>query len=280
METAEQKKIISYQNVNIYYRLHRSTEKPDSPCLVFLHGFLSSQFCFRKMIAMLRPYFHILTIDFPPFGNSGKAPAFTYSYQNMADLIIHILDTLHIKKIWVVAHSMGGQIALRCALTYSERIENLILMAPSCYLKKASRMLDAFSALPASPKLLKAALHRIGVEGFLKKCIHDEQLITKRMIAVYTKPFLDEAIYCCLTKLIRDREGDLPSARLQTIKQPCLIIWGKQDLILPVSNSYRLLRDLPNAELCTISSAGHFLPEEAPQLICDYILTKAAKWQG
>ncbi|WP_026772383.1 alpha/beta fold hydrolase [Sediminibacillus sp. JSM 1682029] len=277
METTKQKKTIHFQNADIHYRLYQSTGKSDNPCLFLLHGFLSSQFCFRKMIPQLRRHFHILTIDLPPFGKSGKVTSFYYSYQNMADLVIYVLDALNIGKVWIGAHSMGGQIALRCAMCYPERIEKLILMAPSCYMKKASKMLNAFSAFPTSPKLLKAVLRRAGVDGILKKCMHDEKLITKRMIAVYTKPFLEYDIYPCLTKLIRDREGDLPSSSLRAIDQPCLIIWGKQDLILPVSNSYRLLRDLPNAELCTLSRAGHFLPEEAPGLICDYILAKTIR---
>ncbi|SDM13156.1 alpha/beta fold hydrolase [Sediminibacillus halophilus] len=274
MEIAKQKKIIRYQNVDIHYRVYHSTGKTDNPCLFLLHGFLSSQFCFRKMIPQLRRHFQIITLDLPPFGKSEKAKAFCYSYQNMADLAMYVLDALNIEKVWIGAHSMGGQVALRCAMHYPERIERLILMAPSCYMKKASRMLNTFSAFPPSPKLLKVALRRAGVDGILKKCMHDEQLITKRMIAVYTKPFLENDIYSCLTKLVRDREGDLPSSSLHTIAQPCLIFWGKQDLILPVSTSYRLLRDLPNAELCTISSVGHFLPEEAPALICDYMLSK------
>ncbi|SDK08313.1 alpha/beta fold hydrolase [Sediminibacillus albus] len=274
MRITNKKKYLQFQHCTVSYQIFQTNTSLDKPYIIFIHGFLSSQFSFRKMIPLLIDKFHIITIDLPPFGDSEKNRNCNFSYRWMAELIIFFMDKLAISKASIAGHSMGGQIAMVCAYYYPGRIEKLFLMAPSCYLKKASNLLGLISRLPISPYLLRKLFQKIGVKGVLEKCIYFPDLITKRMLAAYRKPFLDKNIYYCLSKMIRDREGDLNFDCLKAIKLPCVIFWGKKDQIIPISNGYQLIQHLPNAELCAITLTGHFLPEEAPEIISEYIKTK------
>nr|WP_255688748.1 alpha/beta hydrolase [Pontibacillus sp. HN14] len=239
--------------------------------MIFVHGFLSSKFCYRYMIPELLDQFDLYSFDYPPFGNSDKNDAYEFSYKNFAHIIIELMDQHHIQKASIAGHSMGGQVALICSHLFPERIEKLILMAPSTYMKKLGFWLQHASRLPIFPLLLKRYLYKRGVYHSLLDCVHDPHMINKEMIQGYMQPFFKEEIFRCLSKMIRDREGDLPARHLRDIRANCLIFWGKEDKVLPVSLGYRLVQDLPSAELEVFDRSGHLLPEEIPAVITDKI---------
>ncbi|MDC3412388.1 alpha/beta hydrolase [Aquibacillus sp. 3ASR75-11] len=273
MNTKPKKQWFLFQNTNICYQVYELSPHKHKPTLIFIHGFLSSQYSFRKLVPLLNHYFDIITLDLPPFGDSDRAKKFRYSYENMSELIIHFMDIHTIKSCYLAGHSLGGQIALMCAYHYPDRINRLFLMAPSSYMKKASIGTYVFSWLPFFPFFLKRMFYRKGVYNILQQCISDTSLITKDMITTYAKPFLDKEMFICLTKMIRDREGDLDRTFLQSIQTKTDIFWGKEDEILPAPIGYRLVQDLPNATLHTYKYAGHLLPEEVPDRISDQIIS-------
>ncbi|KGX89602.1 hypothetical protein N781_07520 [Pontibacillus halophilus JSM 076056 = DSM 19796] len=252
-----------------YEHFPSSTPKP---AIVFVHGFLSSKFCYRYMIPELTKHYEVFAFDYPPFGNSDKVRTYQFSYRNFAAIIVELLNKHSIHRAYVAGHSMGGQIALLCAHMYPERIEKLILFAPSTYIKKAGFWFHAMSYLPAFPIMLKRFLHKRGVYDSLLDCVYDAQMINKEMIKGYMQPFLKDDIFHCLAKMIRDREGDLNSDLLRKIKTDCLVFWGKEDKVLPVSLGYRLVQDLPSATLQTFEKIGHLLPEEIPQTLTEQMI--------
>lgn len=276
MEIEEQ--WLVHDGIKISYHHYYIPSSTPKPALVFVHGFLSSKFCYRFMIPELLDHFTIFTFDYPPFGNSEKVLTYNFSYKNFARIITELLDEHDIQTASIVGHSMGGQIALLSAHLYPDRIDKLILLAPSTYIKKASFFMHTVSKAPTFPYFLRRFLYRKGVYRALLDCVHDPHMVNKDMIQGYMQPFLQKDIYHCLSKMIRDREGDLPSHHLQEIKQECLVFWGKKDKVLPVSLGYKLVQDLPAASLETFEEIGHLLPEEVPlsltEKIKEFCLTK------
>lgn len=74
--------------------------------------------------------FRVIVPDQIGFGKSSKPEHFQYTFQQLAENTKAILDTLGIKKIAVLGHSMGGMLATRFALMYPETTEKLILENP------------------------------------------------------------------------------------------------------------------------------------------------------
>ncbi len=64
------------------------------------------------------------------FGKSSKPLYYQYTFQQLAINTLAILDSLQIKKISVLGHSMGGMLATRFTLMYPERVDNFILANP------------------------------------------------------------------------------------------------------------------------------------------------------
>lgn len=265
-------RVTHINGIDIYYEFYQHPSPKKT--IFFIHGFLSSCFCFRQLIPQFLDHYQIINVDMPPFGKSGKSKKYLYSYKNIASTMLALLDYLKIEKAILIGHSMGGQICLNMIHEQPERFEKSVLLAASSYLKKAHIWAIALSYLPFSNRLVKKHLIRTGgIQGNLEQVVYRPSSITEEMKDGYSQPFLnDDGIFHALAKVLRDREGDLSPEILQTIQTPCLLIWGEADKIVPLSVGQRLAHDLPNAKLVVFKETGHLTPEEKPQETCIKIL--------
>lgn len=260
----------SINGVSVYYELHGYS--PKKPTLVFVHGFLSSSFSFRRLIPLLAEEFSIIALDLPPFGQSEKSLGFVYSYKNLANIIITLIQKLGLSKVTLVGHSMGGQISLNVAKLKPDLVEKIILLCSSGYLSRAHYSLIFSSYIPYFYLWVKTWLGRKGVSGNLQNVVYDLNMIDEEMIEGYTKPFDDDRIFMALTRMLRDREGDLCSQDLRSIETPSLLIWGEEDRVVPLKVGKRLQTDIRNSTLISFQRTGHLVPEEKPEAIHNHML--------
>ncbi|MGM9987871.1 MAG: alpha/beta fold hydrolase [Bacillaceae bacterium] len=258
--------------INVYHELFHYNEEKPQRALVLIHGFLSSSFSFRKLIPLLTTDYTILTIDLPPFGKSEKTKRFTYSYENFAKIVISLIETYKLKDVTLIGHSMGGQISLYVSKLKPSLIKKQILLCSSCYLYRAKPFFIWTSYLPFFPFYLKKYFIRRGIADNLLNVIYDQTLIDDEMMNGYMEPFFDSNIFHALTKMIRDREGDLKEEDVRKIEVPTLLIWGDEDKIIPIHVGQRLHQELKNSQFITLQKTGHLLLEERPQDIANYIL--------
>jgi pimeloyl-ACP methyl ester carboxylesterase len=61
-------------------------------------------------------------------------------------------------------------------------------------------------------------------------------------------------------------------AQYQTIKVPVLIIWGKEDEVVPLEVGEKFKRDIPDSQLVVLPRCGHIPPEEEPLATREAIL--------
>lgn len=105
--------------------------QPNGHTVVLLHG---KNFCgayFGETAkALADKGFRVIIPDQVGFGKSSKPNRIQYSFQLLAQNTKAILDTLHIDKVAILGHSMGGMLATRFTLMYPERVEKFILEDP------------------------------------------------------------------------------------------------------------------------------------------------------
>ena len=261
--------------VNVYYESysHPTSEKT----VVLLHGFLSSTFSFRRLIPLLCENFNVISVDLPPFGKSGKTIYYTYTHQNLAFTVIRLLESLGKKQVSLIGHSMGGQIALNICYQRPDLIEETVLLCSSGYLKPSNFPLILSSYIPFFYLYVRRWLARAGIEKTLRNVVHDHNMIDEVMLKGYLQPYIvDNEIFKGLTKMIRDREGDLSPGQLHKIETPCLLIWGEHDKVVPVSTGKRLNKDLKHSKLIILADTGHLVPEERPEEIFQHIINFTA----
>nr|WP_240795402.1 alpha/beta hydrolase [Aquibacillus halophilus] len=245
----------------------------DKPPIFLIHGFASSTYTFRRIIPLLQEQFSIISVDLPGFGRSEKSTSFVYTFENYAKLLIECMDQFNISNTHIVAHSMGGQIALHMARIAPEKVNKLVLLCSSGYAKSSKKLLIYSSYLPLFERSISYFIRRKGVEKYLKGALFNQALINDEIINEFAKPLSEKAFYTSLIRLLRHREGDLLPKQLQEIRVPTLLIWGEEDSVVPIRVGHKLVKDLPNAQLITYEKTGHLITEERPEPIFKNIMT-------
>ncbi|MET3683580.1 pimeloyl-ACP methyl ester carboxylesterase [Alkalibacillus flavidus] len=262
-------------NVDVYceYEFH------DKPVLILIHGFLASTYSFRAITPELAKHYSIVALDLPGFGQSEKSKSFEYSFKQYREVIVAVMDHFGIGRVHLVGHSMGGQVALSVAKANPERVDKLLLLNSSGYLKRARPWLRYSSYMPFFYRFIYRYFKQKNIDDVMQQVAYRHDIITDEMKDAYTQPMLDINFHKALTRLFRHREGDLLSSELQHITMPALLIWGREDQVVPLKIGERLAEDLPNAELVVLDESGHLVADERPDDVVNHILqfTKSEK---
>ncbi|MCA1057230.1 alpha/beta hydrolase [Rossellomorea aquimaris] len=269
MQATDFARTANINGADIYYEYHQHPSASET--FVLLHGFLSSSFSFRRLTPLLKENYNVISIDLPPFGSSGKSNRFVYSYDNLASTVISLLDSLNVRNIHLTGHSMGGQIALYVMKKEPSLVDKGVLLCSSGYLKRIKWPVMMASRMPFFHLYVKLWLMRSGVRSNLENVVHNTSLIDDEMMFGYMKPFLEDDIFKALTRMIRDREGDLSIGEIKKIETPCLLVWGEHDRVVPLATGQRLAKDLPKSSLVVLEETGHLVPEERPEEVLHHI---------
>ncbi len=264
---------IRINSVNLFVELKGKPLTGEHPTLVLVHGYLSSLFSFRDLIPFLEPHFSLVLLDLPGFGKSEKSKRFEHSLDNFAQTLLDLLTYFNLEKVTVVGHSMGGQIGLRAARMDPNRIEKVVGMSAAGYMGPVKRSLRMATKLPFFPLILGVYFKRHDVKKTFRDVTYNPSIVTEEMMQGYLEPFKEKAFFHSLTRLVQDREGDLTTSELKEIEQPVMLLWGKEDQIVPLSIGKRLNEDLTHSSLKVYDETGHLLPEERPKEVAEEIIT-------
>jgi pimeloyl-ACP methyl ester carboxylesterase len=120
---------IEQKKVNMAY-MDVQASKPNGEAVILFHGKNFNGYYWKDVIRFLNENgYRVIVPDQVGWGKSDK-PNIHYSFHLLSENTKKLLDTLGIKKINIVAHSMGGMLATRFALMYPETVNNLIYENP------------------------------------------------------------------------------------------------------------------------------------------------------
>ena len=255
-------------------RLH--VEKTGTgPPLVALHGFGASIYTWHAVRSTLEATRTVHAFDLKGHGQSPKPDDGRYSVHDQAALIAAYIKDEGLENITLVGHSFGGGVALALALDLIEHapgsLGSLVVIDGAAYNQPLPGFIRALR-LPLlgalSQYLLPVAWQ---VRMVLKLAfVHDER-ITDEAVAAYAAalrmPGGKRALRATAQQIL-PADIDALSARYPTIRVPALVIWGRQDGIVPLWVGERLGAALPNARLVVLDDVGHAPHEEDPAPVC------------
>jgi pimeloyl-ACP methyl ester carboxylesterase len=224
------------------------------PKVILLHGLGANADSWQptplvSSIAALSAKYHIIAPDQIGFGKSDK-PFLKYRVGTYADFLDKFMSELKIEKASLVGNSLGGWVAGLMAVKYPNRVEKLILV-DAAGLEPATIDFNRVYQLNNSTRdEVRANLKLI----FANPAFHNEAFVDQFMTArVMTS---DGYTINAIIESIKRKEDFLDN-ELGKIKKPTLIIWGKQDGLLPVSDAEKFNKGISGSELVVFDQCGH-----------------------
>jgi len=240
----------------------------DGPPLLFLHGLGGLWQNWLLNIPAFMSWHRVIAPDLPGFGRS-EMPSGRISIQGFARVIDSLCDVLEISEPVVVGNSMGGFVGAELALAFPTRVRKLVLISAAGISAEnmwrepvlaVGRLLAVGAArrgvksLPVAsrPRLRRAALQLvIRYPGRLSV-----PLASELVVGAGTPGFVG-GLDAVLGYSFRDRLPD--------IEVPTLIVWGRNDILIPVEDAYEFERLIgSNARLEVFDDTGHLAMLERP----------------
>ncbi len=244
---APQEKSITIFGAKIRYLEAGDTTKPT---LVLLHGLGGQAENWSFVIPALSAKYHVIALDQVGFGKSEK-PFIKYRIGTYVDFIDKFLTELKIEKTTLIGNSLGGWIGGLYSIKYPNKVEKLILVNAAGLTPKVIDYNKVYQLQSSTRDEVKANLKLIFAnQAYAESPATIDNFLTQRVLANdgYTIDSITESI---------KRNEDFLDNRLGEIKAKTLIIWGKQDGLIPVEDGERFKKGIANADLLVINNCGH-----------------------
>ncbi|PKF60486.1 alpha/beta hydrolase [Psychromonas sp. psych-6C06] len=226
--------------------------------IIFLiHGLFGSLSNLSTLATELQAYAHIVLIDVRNHGKSPQSESMTYP-EMVAD-IFALADHLEVQTFSIIGHSMGGKIAMGCALTHPERVKRLVVadIAPVNYADKHSEVFNGLLLLD-----VKKIKNRMQANEQLSRYIDSPEIRQFLLKSLHKKEQHFHFVFH-LTALANNYQHirNWPYEK-SVFNAPTLFIkGGNSDYILP-EHQKTIMQQFPNAQPKIIANTGHWLHAE------------------
>jgi 4,5:9,10-diseco-3-hydroxy-5,9,17-trioxoandrosta-1(10),2-diene-4-oate hydrolase len=237
----------------------------NGPTIVLLHGGgpgASSWSNFARNIPVLAQNHHVIAVDQPGFGQSDKPVDHPQYFSHSASALQDLLDHLRITdRVHLLGNSLGGGAAVRFALDYPERAGKLVLMGPG------GLSVNVFAADPTEGVKNLAKFNyeptRANLEAFLRIMVFDQSLITEELIDErFASASTPESLAAtrAMGKSFSGPDFELGMLWREAYKlrQPVLLIWGREDRVNPLDGAIVATKMIPRVQLHVFGGCGHW----------------------
>jgi pimeloyl-ACP methyl ester carboxylesterase len=259
-------RFVDVDGVRVHYQ--EAGEK-NAPVLVLIHGFASSTLVWSKVfLALADVGFHVIAVDMLGYGYSGKPRNGEYTIAGQASLLMRLLERLGIKRATLIGSSYGGAVAATCALDYSERVEKLVLVGTVSNNQPLDFKLMKIFSSPVFGDVVSPLL--IGSRRLLRrrmKRVYDRHawVLDERRVDARHFPLRASATQRAIIRTVRGWDAERISRDAHLIRKPTLLLWGENDIEIPLSDGERLHEQISGSRLVVFLNCGHLPHEEYPE---------------
>ncbi|WML39144.1 alpha/beta hydrolase [Neobacillus sp. OS1-2] len=251
--------LIKTKNYETY--LNRSGEG-NSEVILFLHGSGPGVFAWanwRYALDACSEQYDCLAPDLLGFGNSSHPNPIPKNRQGWMDhwvnQLIELLEQLGIQKAHVVGNSLGCSVALELLLEYPERFGKVVLMGPggtpNTKLSTELARAKGFYDNPSEKKMRQ----------IMSWFVYDDEKLAPEIDALAQTRYetaMRSEIHISNESIFATAAVPVPVTALKRIKNPVLLVHGRDDMVCSVESSYYLLSYLPNVQLHVYGQTGHW----------------------
>lgn len=260
-------------------RVHyRDQGNPEGAPIVLIHGSNASLHTWEPWVSLLGDEYRIITLDLPGHGLTGGVPDADYSSQAQINTVAAVASHLAVAEFVLGGNSMGGGVTWRYALEFPEQVQAMILVdasgLPEWWAARRNQNSEDDNEGPIAFRLLGQPWFRA-----IARYIDPYQLVVQGVNTSYNNsPVVDQALIDRYYELsLRAGTRDATLARfgnrrgwnetfdLSVLTQPTLVMWGKEDALIPASTATQFAEVVPNTTVIIYDDVGHIPMEEIPE---------------
>jgi pimeloyl-ACP methyl ester carboxylesterase len=218
--------------------------------VVLVHGLGSrAEDWANLMPALKQAGFHVYAIDLLGYGRSARPADATYSIPEEAQYVEEFIAQHGLQKVNLVGWSMGGWVSMRVALDQPERIGRLVLCDSA-----GVRFVPTFTVFDFEPTTIPAVRHLYSL--LMPQPTELPDFLARDMVRKFRE--LNWVVDRSARSMFRG--DDLLDGKLGGLQMPTLIIWGKQDHLIPLAMAVAMHQQIPQSVLQIYDGCGHLAP--------------------
>jgi len=226
--------------------------------VVLLHGSgpgVTAYANWRLTLPALAERLRCIAPDLVGFGYTRRPARIEYNVDTWAGQVLDLLDALDLDQASVIGNSFGGAIALRLATRYPDRVNRLVLMGSVGVAFELTEGLDAVWGYQPSPKNMRRIMDYF---AYSRELVTDELAGVRYRASI--QPGFQEA-FAAMFPAPRQRWVEAmrtPEEQIAALPHRTLLIHGREDRVIPLQTSLRLLQLIDRAELHVFGRCGHW----------------------
>jgi pimeloyl-ACP methyl ester carboxylesterase len=244
-------------------------EMGEGPPLVLVHGLSGAWQNWLEQIPQLARSHRVIAMDLPGFGAS-PMPPWEISIPAYGTFVRDFCERLGVARCALAGNSLGGFIATEVAISDPERVELLVLVSaagitwararrePAAVLGRIGRAAAPYALRLQLSGIKRRRMRQLAFQGiFFDPNGLRRELIWENIVPALRSP----GYYDAMTTLV----GYDIRHRLEEISEPTLIVWGRNDRVVPVPAAFAYQRRIgDNARLEIFDHCGHVPQMERP----------------
>jgi pimeloyl-ACP methyl ester carboxylesterase len=237
--------------------------------IIFVHGLSGAWQNWLENIPHFARTHRAIALDLPGFGAS-PMPPWEITIPNYGRFLRDFCERLGIDRASLIGNSMGGFIATELAITEPERVDDLVLVSAAgitwARARREPATMLAHAGRAAAPLALRFQMSGIKRAKFRQRAFggvfYDPNALRREVLWENVVPALQSPGYFdAVTNLV----GYDIRHRLEEIGVPTLIVWGRNDRVVPVPAALSYKKRIgDNAELVIFDKTGHVPQIERP----------------
>jgi pimeloyl-ACP methyl ester carboxylesterase len=261
---------IQYTDSNSHFmsvdglEVHYKDEGSGTP-IILLHGTSASLHTWDGWTKeLIKNNYRVIRMDLPAFGITGANKDNLYDLPSYSKFLTDFVNQLELDKFILAGNSLGGSISWHYTSNNPEKVQKLILLDPAGFQSKKERpLVFELAEIPILNQILKHITPKSLIKDNLEQVYFDDSKVTENLVDRYHQMILREGSRAAFIERAK-LEGQDYTELLYTIKSPTLIIWGEDDLWIPVEDSFKFKERMANSSLVIMKETGHVPMEEKP----------------
>ncbi len=209
----------------------------------------------RLVIPALAKDRRVIAPDMVGFGYSDRPTGIQYGMDTWVQQALDLLDTLGLEQVDLVGNSFGGALAMALAIRAPQRVRRLVLMGSVGVPFQITEGLDAVWGYEPSFEAMRSIMDYF---AWSRELVSDELAELRYQASI--RPGFQES-FAAMFPAPRQRWVDAMTSReanIRALPHETLIIHGREDKVIPLSNSLTLAEWIANAQLHVFGHCGHW----------------------